>query len=70
MTPIFSSTISAAEYNEKEQTLTIQFRQGAQHKYYGVPPELAKDFFASGSKGVFFHQQIKNGGFDAPRAPK
>ena len=58
-----SATIHKVEYDEKEQTITIEFRSGNIYRYYDVQPRLWKVFQlyieCEGSPGSFFNEYIK-----------
>ena len=64
--PVFttkSSTIHKVDYNEKEKSLTIEFRSGNIYRYHDVQPRLWKFFQlyieSEGSPGSFFNEYIK-----------
>jgi len=64
--PVFttkSTTIHKVEYDEKEKSLTIEFRSGNIYRYYDVQPRLWKVFQlyieCEGSPGSFFNEYIK-----------
>ena len=64
--PVFttkSATIHKVEYDEKEKSLTIEFRSGNVYRYYDVQPRLWKVFQlyieCEGSPGSFFNEYIK-----------
>jgi hypothetical protein len=65
--PVFttkSSTIHKVDYNEKEKTMEIEFRNGNVYRYYDVPQRMWKIFQlyieCEGSAGSFFNEYIKN----------
>ncbi|WP_096595338.1 KTSC domain-containing protein [Calothrix sp. NIES-2098] len=61
--PVSSSMASTIAYDSNEQTLQVEFRNGAVYQYFGVDRETWEDFYSSDSIGSFYNQQIK-GRFD------
>jgi len=60
-----SSNIAAIAYSPYDTdtdfgTLNIRFHNGGEYGYSNVGTTLAEEFFASESKGSFFHRKIKN----------
>lgn len=53
-----SSTIQGFE--QKEENLIVEFKNGRKYKYEKVPKELVEAFEKSESKGKFLNQNIKN----------
>jgi len=45
--------------NDTSGVLTIQFVNGALHRYYGVPQTVADTLFQVGSPGTYFHDKIR-----------
>lgn len=54
-----SSHLQQYEYDEKTQTLVIQFTNGAIYSYSGVDPNSYFSFAQSASPGQYFHSKIK-----------
>ena len=58
-----SSTIHRVAYNEKEKSLTIEFRNGSVYRYYDFPARMWKIFQlyieCEGSPGSFFNEYIR-----------
>ena len=54
-----SSMISSIGYDATSCTLEIEFKGGAVWDYPDFPESLWYEFQSSGSKGRFFHQNIK-----------
>src|SRR5665213_3403874 len=52
--PMPSSVISSFTYEPERQRLVVTFVTGRIYEYADVPPEVARNFRASFSKGVFF----------------
>ena len=53
-----SSTIQGFE--QKEENLIVEFKNGRKYAYEKVPKELVEAFEKSESKGKFLNQNIKN----------
>lgn len=53
-----SSTIQGFE--QKEENLIVEFKNGRKYEYEKVPKELVEAFEKSESKGKFLNQNIKN----------
>lgn len=54
-----SSHIYNYEYDEKAQTLAIQFTNGAIYSYSNVAPTTYYAFAQAASPGQYFHSKIK-----------
>ncbi len=61
--PVSSSMAATIAYDANEQTLQVEFNNGAVYQYLGVDQETWEDFYSSDSVGGFFNQEIK-GRFD------
>jgi hypothetical protein len=59
MTPVRSSAFSHVDYNERAQSLTVQFHSGDRHRYDHVGPALYDEMKRSASMGRFFAIRIK-----------
>lgn len=60
MTPLDSSNIAAAGYDEESRTLRVEFRSGGTYDYPGVPKETYDGLIAAPSPGSYFHRAIKS----------
>lgn len=58
--PVNSSNIASIGYDPSSQTLEVEFLSGAIYEYYGVPDYVYESFLNAGSKGGFFHQNVRN----------
>lgn len=58
-TPVASSNIASVGYEDSSQTLEIEFQSGAIYQYFDVPRVAFDGLIAAGSKGGFFHEQIR-----------
>lgn len=57
---VSSSNILSAGYDEVNEILEIEFRDGAVYQYYNVSKAVYDQFITSSSKGKFLAYQIKN----------
>jgi hypothetical protein len=55
-----SSVISSFTYEPRQRRLVVTFVTGRVYEYCDVPPEIAANFRASFSKGVFFNSHIRD----------
>lgn len=67
MIPVSSSHIAAIGYDSRNMTLAVAFLDGGLYEYYGISETLFNDFKNAGSKGIFFDQQIKKGGYQVSK---
>ncbi|MFC0772667.1 KTSC domain-containing protein [Terrimonas alba] len=63
MIPVSSSNLSAVGYDYDTSTLRIEFLKSGTYIYQGVPAEVYEGLLAAGSKGQYFDQFIKKGGY-------
>ena len=54
-----STNLEWTAYDEAEKALYVEFKNGTQYVYYGVPKETFNGFLNAGSKGKFFTLIIK-----------
>ena len=54
-----SSFIQEAEYNAQTFTMTLTFKDGAQHQYFMFYPVEWQQFLESQSKGTFYSKNIR-----------
>jgi len=57
--PVSSSNIASIGYDQKSQTLEIEFLSGGVYQYYSVSQSLYQGLMAASSHGSYFHQNIK-----------
>jgi len=57
---VSSSNIVSVGYDEGNETLEVEFRDGAVYQYYNVGRAVYDQFLAAQSKGQFLAYQIKN----------
>lgn len=66
MTPITSAcvrldstTLVAAAYDERRETLQLDFHDGTRYLYSGIAPTLYRELLHATSKGSFFNRRIR-----------
>jgi hypothetical protein len=57
--PVRSSVITSVEYDEDELALEITFASGKTYRYSNVPLEIYVGLLDAGSKGAYFHDNIR-----------
>ena len=55
-----SSNVKSVGYDDRAQTLEVEFVSGRVYQYYGVPEHMHGQFMQASSKGTFFHTYIKD----------
>jgi len=58
-TLLMSKTLAAAVYDDSQETLQLDFRDGSRYFYSGVHPDLFQAMLVATSKGRFFNQHIR-----------
>jgi len=58
-TALHSSLLAAAAYFTDE-TLQLEFRNGAVYRYFAVPPKVFQNLIAATSKGAYFNRRIRS----------
>jgi hypothetical protein len=61
--PVQSSNLASVGYDAESLTLEIEFYHGGIYQYFGVPQDIYDGLINASSKGKYFHQTIKLGGF-------
>ncbi len=61
--PVSSRNIAAIGYDSRNMALQVLFLSGGLYEYYQVSENIFNDFKNAGSKGTFFDQNIKKGGY-------
>lgn len=59
MTPLNSSVIQSADYDQASKRLTLTFKSGASYNYTGVSLGDFEGLTRAESAGKFFHEVIK-----------
>lgn len=60
MLPLTSSNLAAYGYDQQQQLLRIEFRNGGAYTYSGVPQHVATGLAVAQSPGRYFATSIKN----------
>jgi hypothetical protein len=58
-----SSDLASVGYDEQSLILEIEFNAGNVYQYFGVPKDIYDGLLSASSKGKYFHQYIKKGGY-------
>jgi len=61
--PVQSTNLASVGYEPATSTLEVEFVKGSIYQYFGVPSDVHEGLMAAGSKGSFFHHNIKNAGY-------
>ncbi len=61
--PVQSSNLSSVGYDAETLTLEIEFHRSGIYQYFGVSPEIYEGLINASSKGTYFNQVIKKGGY-------
>ncbi len=61
--PVQSSDLASVGYDLASSILEIEFHSGGIYQYFGVPQYIYEGLMSAGSKGTYFHQNIKNAGY-------
>ena len=54
-----STNLQSVGYDERTETLEVQFVSGRVYQYYGVSADMHDRLMQAGSKGEFFNAHIK-----------
>jgi hypothetical protein len=54
-----STSLAAATYDDHHRQLQLDFLDGSQYVFFGVPVELYRHLLCSTSKGSFFNRYIR-----------
>lgn len=58
--PVASTNIVSAGYDEPSETLEVEFSNGSVYQYYNIGTQLVESFMQASSKGQFLAVYIKN----------
>lgn len=56
---VASTSLQSVGYDERTQTLEVQFTSGRVYQYYGVPANMFGEMMGAPSKGQFFNTYIR-----------
>ena len=65
--PVQSSNLASVGYDISTSVLEVEFLNGSVYQYYGVPAQVHEGLMNAGSKGSYFYQNIRNGGYPFSR---
>ena len=54
-----SRSLAAATYDERQQMLQVDFRDGTRYLYSGIATKLYREFLSASSQGSFFNRYIR-----------
>ena len=57
---VHSSSISSVGYEIEAQILELEFHSGGVYRYSSVPESIYRALMDAGSKGSYFHDNIRN----------
>jgi hypothetical protein len=57
--PLTSSAITAASYDSRQRTLSIEFPDGTLYRYSDVPLLTYEELITATSKGEYFNRRIR-----------
>lgn len=61
--PILSRNLASVRYDLENHWLDVTFRNGAVYRYFTVPEPVYQRLLTALSPGVFFHVNIRLGGY-------
>jgi hypothetical protein len=62
-TPVSSSSLASIGYDEASNTLEVEFQHGGIYEYSNVPESRYSGLMSASSKGEYFDEYIKKGGY-------
>ena len=69
-TPVTSTAIHSVAYDAGARLLEIEFTSHEVYQYSNVPPSVANGLMSASSKGQYFNEFIKNGGYTSYHVPR
>lgn len=57
--PVSSSNIASIGYDQKTQTLEVEFLKSGVYQYFDVPQAVYEEFISAESKGKYLANKIK-----------
>ncbi|HEX2206057.1 MAG TPA: KTSC domain-containing protein [Longimicrobium sp.] len=58
--PVISSNIAAVAYDDADRILGVQFQNGGEYWYHGVPRTVYQNLLSAVSKGRYFWAFVRN----------
>ena len=65
--PVNSTELASVGYDEATSVLEVEFRKSGTYQYFGVPVQVYEQLMTASSKGSYFNQVVKKGGFQYVR---
>lgn len=62
--PVASSMLASVGYDEGLKTLEVEFVEGDVYQYEPVPAEEHRSLMDAASKGTYFAEHIRKGGYE------
>lgn len=62
-TTVSSSNIAAVAYDSDQALLGVQFVNGTEYHYFGVPPDVYNALLGAPSVGQYFNTYVRKGGY-------
>lgn len=59
-TRVESTNIASVGYDVATMTLEMEFNDGSVYQYFDVPERVYDELMIAGSKGGYFHEQIRD----------
>jgi hypothetical protein len=60
---VSSTELASVGYDESNSVMEVEFQQGGVYQYFGVPADVYAGLMAASSKGTYFNQIVKKGGY-------
>ena len=60
---VSSSNLASVGYDPETKTLEIEFLNGGLYQYFNVPESIYNGLMAASSRGSYFDQYVKKGGY-------
>jgi len=61
--PVSSSALRSVGYDQEQQTLEIEFQNGAVYRYFDVPAKVHRGLMGAESHGRYFHEHVRSKGY-------
>lgn len=65
--PVSSTNLMSIGYDESTSVLEVKFQRTGVYQYFGVPADAYEQLMAAPSKGAYFNEAIKKGGYACAR---
>lgn len=59
-TPVSSSNLASVGYDKASRTLEVEFHRSGVYQFSGIHPNTHRHLMSAGSKGKFFHKNIRD----------